>query len=114
MRDFLVLNQKQTIFSGIQPSGTLTIGNYIGAIKQFVELQEKYDCFFCIVDYHAITVDFEPKKMPQQILDAALDFLACGIDPEKSTLFVNFLIIPYKFLYIYSCLIIVIPCASAL
>lgn len=83
------MNQKQTIFSGIQPSGTLTIGNYIGAIKQFVKLQEKYDCIFSIVDYHAITVDYDPQKMPEQILNVALDFLACGINPNKSTLFVQ-------------------------
>lgn len=80
---------KQIIFSGIQPSGVLTIGNYVGAIKQFVELQEKYECNYCIVDYHAITVDYPPSQMPQRILDATLDFLACGIDPEKSVLFVQ-------------------------
>lgn len=83
------MDQKQIIFSGIQPSGTLTIGNYIGAIKQFIELQEKYNCIFSIVDYHAITVDYDPQKMPEQILNVALDFLACGIDPKKSTLFVQ-------------------------
>jgi len=77
------------VFSGVQPSGVLTIGNYIGAIKQFVELQEKYDCIFSIVDYHAITQDYEPKEMPTRIMSAALDFLACGIDPKKSTLFVQ-------------------------
>jgi tryptophanyl-tRNA synthetase len=77
------------VFSGIQPSGVLTIGNYIGAIKQFVELQEKYDCIFSIVDYHAITQDYEPNDMPKRIMSAALDFLACGIDPQKSILFVQ-------------------------
>ncbi len=82
-------NKKLKIFSGIQPSGAIHIGNYVGAIKQFVELQEKYDCIYSIVDYHATTVDYDPKKMPQQILDAALDYLACGIDPEKATIFVQ-------------------------
>ncbi len=77
------------IFSGVQPSGAIHIGNYVGAIKQFVELQKDYDCIYSIVDYHAITVDYDPKKMPQQILDAALDYLACGIDPKKSILFVQ-------------------------
>jgi tryptophanyl-tRNA synthetase len=77
------------IFSGIQPSGVLTIGNYIGAIKQFIELQNNYDCIFSIVDYHAITQDYDPKKLPERIMSAALDFLACGIDPEKSTIFVQ-------------------------
>ena len=79
----------QKIFSGVQPSGAIHIGNYIGAIKQFLELQEKNDCIFSIVDYHAITVDYEPKKMPERTLDAALDYLSCGIDPEKSILFVQ-------------------------
>lgn len=80
---------KKIIFSGIQPSGTLTIGNYVGALKQFVELQDEYDCIFSIVDYHAITQDYPVKEMPQRILDAALDFLAAGVDPEKAVIFVQ-------------------------
>lgn len=61
----------KTIFSGIQPSGTPTIGNYIGAMKQFIELQNEYNCYFCIVDEHAITVPQEPQKLRQQIRSLA-------------------------------------------
>lgn len=77
------------LFSGIQPTGLIHIGNYLGAIKNWVSLQDKYESIFCIVDYHAITVPYEPKEMPKLILDAALDLLACGIDPKKSILFVQ-------------------------
>ncbi|HLC38608.1 MAG TPA: tryptophan--tRNA ligase [Patescibacteria group bacterium] len=77
------------VFSGIQPSGTLTIGNYIGALKQFAQLQADHECIFSIVDLHAITQEYPVDIMPQRIFEAALDFLACGIDPEKSTLFVQ-------------------------
>ena len=77
------------VFSGVQPSGTITIANYIGAIKQFVELQNQYDCIFSIVDYHAITQDYPVKEMPSRIMGAALDFLACGLDPQKAIIFVQ-------------------------
>ncbi len=80
---------KQTLFSGIQPSGQLTIGNYIGAMKQFVDLQHEYDSFFCIVDYHAITVPQDRLKLREQTRSLAALYLACGIDPEKSTLFIQ-------------------------
>jgi len=71
------------IFSGIQPSGEFHIGNYLGAMKNWVDLQKDNTCIFCIVDYHAITVDYEPKDMPSRILNAAKDLLAVGINPEK-------------------------------
>lgn len=77
------------VFSGIRPTGKLHIGNYLGAIKQWVALQEKYECFFCIVDYHAITTPFEPQKMKDQILETVIAYLASGIDPKKSTIFVQ-------------------------
>lgn len=77
------------ILSGIQPTGTLHIGNYFGAIKQWVELQSKMESLFCVVDYHAITADFDPKKMQQKVHDAFVDYVACGIDPDKSTIFVQ-------------------------
>jgi len=77
------------IFSGIQPTGALHIGNYLGAIKQFLELQEKNDCVFCIVDLHAMTVPYDPKLMQKNIIDAAVCYLAFGIDPSKSILFVQ-------------------------
>ncbi|MFJ7729357.1 tryptophan--tRNA ligase [Neobacillus sp. NPDC097160] len=79
----------KTIFSGIQPSGTITLGNYIGALKQFVELQNEYNCFFCIVDQHAITVPQDPQTLRKNIRSLAALYLAVGIDPEKATLFVQ-------------------------
>lgn len=81
--------QKKTVFSGVQPSGALTIGNYIGAIKRWVELQDKYDCYYCVVDQHAITVPQEAKNLRKNTLDVLALFVACGIDPEKSTLFIQ-------------------------
>ena len=79
----------KTIFSGIQPSGVITIGNYIGALKQFVLLQDEYKCFFCIVDQHAITVPQDPQTLRKNIRSLAALYIACGIDPEKATLFIQ-------------------------
>jgi tryptophanyl-tRNA synthetase len=79
----------QTIFSGIQPSGTITLGNYIGALKQFVELQNEYHCYFCIVDQHAITVPQDRMVLRQNIRSLAALYLAVGIDPDKVTLFIQ-------------------------
>ena len=77
------------VFSGIQPSGTMHIGNYLGALKQWIELQKKAECIFCIVDLHAITVPYQPKKLQENILDAAICYLAAGVNPEKSILFIQ-------------------------
>ncbi|MHA6251694.1 tryptophan--tRNA ligase [Oceanobacillus sp. CAU 1775] len=79
----------QTIFSGIQPSGTLTLGNYLGAIKQFVELQDEYQCYFCIVDEHAITVPQDRLELRKNIRSLAALYLASGLDPKKATLFIQ-------------------------
>src|SRR5699024_7256512 len=79
----------EKIFSGIQPSGTLTLGNYLGALKQFVEVQDDYDCYFCIVDEHAITVPQDRLELRQNIRSLAALYLASGIDPEKVTLFIQ-------------------------
>jgi tryptophanyl-tRNA synthetase len=79
----------KTAFSGIQPSGELHIGNYLGAVRNWVRLQEEYQCIFCVVDYHAITQDYDPKQMRQRVFDMVTDLLACGIDPERSILFVQ-------------------------
>jgi tryptophanyl-tRNA synthetase len=79
----------KTIFSGIQPSGSVTLGNYIGALKQFVDLQHDYDCYFCIVDQHAITVPQDRLQLRKNIRSLAALYLAIGIDPEKATLFVQ-------------------------
>src|SRR3982750_3695952 len=77
------------IFSGIQPSGALHIGNYLGAVKNWVELQHKYESFFCIVDYHAITIPYDPADLRMRITDMALGLLASGLDPGKWTIFVQ-------------------------
>jgi len=77
------------IFSGIQPTGDIHIGNYLGAIKQWVELQEKNECIFCIVDLHALTAPYNPKELKKSILEKAIVYLAAGIDPEKSIIFVQ-------------------------
>ncbi|MCG0239707.1 MAG: tryptophan--tRNA ligase [Firmicutes bacterium] len=77
------------VLSGIQPSGVLTIGNYIGAMRQFVALQHEADCFFCIVDLHALTVPQDPAALHRQTLDLAALYLAVGLDPKKVTLFVQ-------------------------
>src|SRR5699024_7794834 len=79
----------KVIFSGIQPSGTPTIGNYLGAIRQFVKLQEENDCYFCVVDQHAITVPQDPKELKENTRALAALYLASGLDPEKATLFIQ-------------------------
>src|SRR5262245_16409329 len=79
----------KTVFSGIQPSGELHLGNYLGAIRNWVALQEQYRCFFCVVDYHALTQTYDVKEMAPRVRDMVIDLLALGIDPERSTLFVQ-------------------------
>jgi len=79
--------KKKVIFSGVQPSGNLHIGNYLGALAQWVELQDQYNCIFCVVDYHAITVKQDPKILAQKIIEAAKIYLASGINPEKAVIF---------------------------
>lgn len=80
---------KKIIFSGIQPTGVFTLGNYIGAVKNWGKLQDEYNCVYSIVDLHAITVKQEPAKFRQQTLQAYALLLACGIDPEKSVAFIQ-------------------------
>jgi len=77
----------KTIFSGVQPSGNLHLGNYLGALKNWVALQNQYRCIFCVVDYHAITVKQEPKIFHSKILDIAKLYLAAGINPETAIIF---------------------------
>jgi tryptophanyl-tRNA synthetase len=81
-------NQKR-IFSGVQPTGNLHIGNYLGAIKNWLELQNQYQCVFCIVDFHALTVRQNPKIFQKKILETAKIYLAAGINPEKSIIFIQ-------------------------
>lgn len=83
------MSDKKTIFSGVQPSGKLTLGNYLGAIKNFPLLQEEYNCIYCVVDMHAITVRQEPAALRRQTLEVLAQYIACGLDPEKSILFVQ-------------------------
>src|SRR4051812_2027154 len=77
------------VLSGIQPSGKLTLGNYIGALQNWVKLQHTHECFFMIVDLHAITVPQEPAALREQIESVAAMFFACGIDPNKSAVFLQ-------------------------
>jgi tryptophanyl-tRNA synthetase len=81
--------EKKVIFSGIQPSGIITLGNYLGAMKQFVELQDEYDCYFCVVNQHAITVPQDPAELRKNIRTLAAMYLAVGLDPNKVTLFIQ-------------------------
>lgn len=81
--------EKAVVFSGVQPSGTLSLGNYLGALRQWPELQDLYNCWFCIVDLHSVTVRQEPQVLHNATLDTLAMYLACGIDPEKSTIFVQ-------------------------
>ena len=77
------------VFSGVQPTGNIHLGNYLGALKQFVELQDDHECIYCIVDMHAITVPQDPKELREHILDVAALYLAVGVDPKKSIVFVQ-------------------------
>jgi tryptophanyl-tRNA synthetase len=79
----------KTVFSGIQPSGELHLGNYLGAIRNWVALQDQYRCIFCVVDYHAITQDYDTKTMSPRVSEMVVDLLALGIDPDRSLLFLQ-------------------------
>lgn len=80
---------KQIILSGIQPTGKLHIGNYLGSLRNFVQLQGKNECYFMIADYHSLTENYDPKNKLAQIYELAADFIAAGLDPKKSTIFVQ-------------------------
>jgi tryptophanyl-tRNA synthetase len=77
------------VFSGIQPSGELHIGNYLGAVKNWVALQSQHECIFCIVDLHAVTQPYDPRELPSRTLEMATGLLAAGLDPEQCTVFVQ-------------------------
>lgn len=83
------MENKKLIFSGIQPTGTFTLGNYIGAVRNWGPLQDEYNCIYCVVDMHAITVRQDPVKLRQSTLNSYALLMACGIDPEKSILFIQ-------------------------
>lgn len=80
---------KQTLFSGIQPTGEMHIGNYLGALKQWAELQDEYQAIFAVVDLHSLTEDFDPQSKKEQILNTAMDVLAAGIDHKKAVFFIQ-------------------------
>lgn len=82
-------NTKKRIFSGIQPSGELTLGSYMGAIKSWVELQDAYECVYCIVDMHAITVRQVPAELRRRALEQLAQYIACGLDPETNVMFIQ-------------------------
>ena len=77
------MENKKRIFSGMQPSGELTLGNYLGALKNWIKLQDDYDCMYSIMNMHAITVRQEPAELRKRSMDVLMQYMACGIDPEK-------------------------------
>lgn len=77
------------VFSGVQPTGEIHIGNYLGAMRQFVKLQDEHECFFCVVDLHALTIAQNPDTLRQKIIEVAALYLAIGLDPKKSTIFIQ-------------------------
>jgi len=81
--------RKPRILSGIQPSGSLHLGNYLGAVQNWVRLVDDYDCFYCVVDLHAVTQPYEPSELPERVFDLAVGLLASGLDPDRCTLFVQ-------------------------
>jgi tryptophanyl-tRNA synthetase len=89
MSDTLNSDTKKRIFSGMQPSGEAHLGNYLGALRRWVGLQDEYDCLWCIVDEHAITGGGDPAAMPAMVFDLAVSYLAVGLDPEKAIIFVQ-------------------------
>src|SRR5579871_1871076 len=87
LRRETVMAFKELVFSGVQPTGNLHLGNYLGAIKRFAGLQDHYDCIYCVVDMHAITVWQEPTELNRTIREVTAAFIACGIDPNKHIIF---------------------------
>ena len=81
------MSEKKLVFSGVQPTGNLHLGNYLGALKNFVSLQKNMDCIYCVVDLHAITTFQNPSELKNNILETAASFLATGLDPNKSIIF---------------------------
>ena len=80
---------RKRVFSGMQPSGEAHLGNYLGALRRWVEMQDDYDCMWCIVDDHAITAGGDPREMPRNVFDLAVSFLAVGLDPDRAIIFVQ-------------------------
>jgi len=89
MSESVNTTRKKRVFSGMQPSGEAHLGNYLGALRRWVGMQDEYDCVWCIVDEHAITAGGNPAEMPKNVFDLAVSFLAVGLDPEKAIIFVQ-------------------------
>ncbi len=85
-------NTKSRVFSGIQPTSEMHFGNYFGAVKNWIELQEKYECIYSVVDYHAMTMPYIPTELQSNTMNMVIDLMACGVDPEKSILFIQSLV----------------------
>lgn len=83
------IEQKKRIFSGVQPSGNLTIGNYLGAIKNWIPMQDEFECLYCVVDLHTLTVRQKPAELRQRSLNLLALYMACGLDPHKSILYLQ-------------------------
>ena len=81
------MSNKKLVFSGVQPTGNLHLGNYLGALKNFVSLQKEMECIYCVVDLHAITVFQEPNHLHDNVIETTASFLATGLDPDKSIIF---------------------------
>ena len=79
----------ETVVSGVRPTGNLHLGNYFGALKNFVKMQDEYNCFFFVADYHSLTTHPHPKDLHNTVRQVVAEYLACGIDPEKSTLYIQ-------------------------
>lgn len=89
MNDHFTSGPRQRVFSGFKPTGDIHLGNYVGAVRHWVEQQDSYDAFYCVVDLHAMTVPWEPRLLRARTLHAVAMLMACGIDPERSVLFVQ-------------------------
>src|SRR5882757_3459618 len=90
MTENTLISSRPRVLSGMRPTGRLHLGNYMGALHNWVQLQDQYDCFFFIADLHALTTDYaDPSTLRQNIRDVALDFLSAGLDPERSTIFIQ-------------------------
>ncbi len=81
--------ERKRVFSGIQPSGEVHLGNYLGAIKNWVDLTDRYECIYCIVDLHAITIPYQVDELPERVFDVAVSLVASGLEPDRCTLFVQ-------------------------
>ena len=96
------MESKKTITSGMRPTGKLHLGHYFGVLKNWVNLQDDFDCYFFIADWHALTTKYDKtEELKQNVKDVALDWLSCGIDPEKSTVYLQSLIPETAELHLY-------------